>query len=86
MADVVEAISSSVATYAEQQPAGWNKPCTEIHLATISEDIADWQAVSPHLGLTEAEETVILGSQDQVKRTIYTRFVDSRFVDSRLVD
>ena len=62
MVDVVEAISSSDATYTAQQPAGWNKPCTESHLASISENIADWQAVSPHLGLTEAEETAILGS------------------------
>ena len=50
------------ATYTAQQPAGWNKPCTDSHLASISDNIADWQAVSPHLGLTEAEETAILGS------------------------
>ena len=62
MADVVESISLSAATYTVQQPAGWNKPCTESHLASISENIADWRAVSPHLGLTEAEETAILGS------------------------
>ena len=62
MADVVEAISSSGATYTAQQPAGWNEPCIESHLASISESIADWRAISPHLGLTEAEETAILGS------------------------
>ena len=53
---------SSGATYTAQQPAGWNKPCTESHLASISEKIADWRAVSPHLGLTEAEEREILES------------------------
>ena len=34
---------------------GWNQPCSDNHLAVIS-DIADWRAVSPFLGLTEAEE------------------------------
>ena len=62
MADVVESLSSSDAAYTAQQPAGWNKPCTESHLASISVNIADWRAVSPHLGLTEAEETAIQGS------------------------
>ena len=62
MVDVVESLSSSDAAYTEQQSAGWNKPFAESHLASISESIADWRAVSPHLGLTEAEKTAILGS------------------------
>ena len=46
----------------QQQAAGWNQPCSENHLAIISNAIADWRAVSPFLGLTEAEEIAILGS------------------------
>ena len=46
----------------QQQQAGWNQPCSEDHLAVISDAIADWRAVSPFLGLTEAEEIAILGS------------------------
>ena len=46
----------------EQQAAGWNQPCSGDHLAVISNAIADWRAVSPFLGLTEAEEIAILGS------------------------
>ena len=45
-----------------QQPAGWNQPCSEAHLAVIADSISDWRAVSPFLGLTEAEESAILGS------------------------
>ena len=47
---------------AQQQPARWNKPCSEGHLAVIADCIADWRAVSPFLGLTEAEESEILES------------------------
>ena len=47
---------------AAQQPADWNKPCSDEHLAGISPSIVDWRAVSPFLGLTEAEEIAILGS------------------------
>ena len=43
------------------QPAGWNQPCSEDHLAKIAMLIADWRAVSPFLGLTEADEIAILG-------------------------
>ena len=39
-----------------------NQLCSETHLASIAESIADWRAVSPYLDLTEAEECVILGS------------------------
>ena len=46
----------------QQQAAGWNQTCSENHLAVISDAIADWRAVSPFLGLTEAEEIAILGS------------------------
>ena len=44
------------------QPVGWNQPCSEEHLAKIALFITDWRAVSPFLGLTEAEEIAILGS------------------------
>ena len=40
--------------------------CTEEHLAEIAQHITDWRAVSPFLGLTEAEETVILESTHSV--------------------
>ena len=39
-----------------------HQPCSEDHLAVISDAITDWRAVSPFLGLTEAEEIAILGS------------------------
>ena len=44
------------------QPAGWNQQCSEEHLAKIAMLITEWRAVSPFLGLTEAEEIAILGS------------------------
>ena len=44
----------------------WNKRCSEKHLATIAGFIADWRAVSPRLGLTEAEEMAILESTHSV--------------------
>ena len=46
----------------EQQPAGWNQPCLEEHLAEIATSITEWRDISPFLGLTEAEEHEILGS------------------------
>ena len=52
----------ATSTDSEQQPAGWNEPFSERHLAHISNSITDWKAVSPFLGLTEAEENAILGS------------------------
>ena len=47
-----------------QQPAcaSWNQACSEGHLAKIAKSISDWRAVSPFLGLTEADEIAILGS------------------------
>ena len=50
---------------AAQRPlaaTGWNQPCSEADLAKISLLIVDWRAVSPFLGLAEADETVILGT------------------------
>ena len=44
----------------------WNQPCTEEHLAQITIWIADWRALSPFLGLTEAEEIAILESTHSV--------------------
>ena len=49
-----------------QQPADWNKLCTEAHLAVIGDSIADWRAVSPFLGLTEVEEIAIIESTHSV--------------------
>ena len=51
---------------ARQQASDWNQPCSEDHLAVISDAIADWRAVSPFLGLTEAEEIAILESTHSV--------------------
>ena len=51
---------------AAQQPAEWNKPCSDEHLADVSIFIADWRAVSPFLDLTEAEEIAILESTHSV--------------------
>ena len=55
-------ITHTDATARQQQQAGWNQPCSEDHLAVISDAIADWRAISPFLGLTEAEEIAKLGS------------------------
>ena len=38
-----------------------DKSCSEEHLVKIATLIADWRAVSPFLGLTEADEIAILG-------------------------
>ena len=46
----------------EQQPAGWNQPCLEEHLAYIATSIIKWREISPFLGLTESEEHEILGA------------------------
>ena len=61
MADSMSTASSST-PIETQQPAGWNQPCSEAYLAVLADSIADWRAVSPFLGLTEAEESAILGS------------------------
>ena len=39
-----------------QQPSGWNKLCSEEHLAEIALFVVDWREISPFLGLTAAEE------------------------------
>ena len=44
------------------QLAGWNQQCSEEHLAEIADSITDWRAVSPYLGLSDADESAILGS------------------------
>ena len=52
-------------TYALSQlpaAAGLSQLCSEAHLAEIATWVTDWRAVSPFLGLTEAEEIAILGS------------------------
>ena len=43
-----------------------DRPCSEVHLAQIAALIADWRAVSPFLGLAEAEEIAILESTHSV--------------------
>ena len=58
---MAESISGDVAKV-PLQPAGWNQPCSAEHLAKIAMLITDWRAVSPFLGLTEAEEIAIRGS------------------------
>ena len=40
--------------------------CSEEHLAEIAQHISDWRAVSPFLGLTEAEEMAIIESTHSV--------------------
>ena len=47
---------------AAQQPADWNKPCSEEHLAEITVFVTEWREISPFLGLTEADEHEILGA------------------------
>ena len=54
------------ATAQQEQATGWNQPCSENHLAVISDAVADWRALSPFLGLTEAEEIAILESTHSV--------------------
>ena len=55
-------VAWSARNTAEQQLAGWNKPCLEEHLTEIATSITEWRETSPFLGLTEAEEQEILGS------------------------
>ena len=38
-------ITHTDATARQQQQAGWNQPCSEDHLAVISDAIADWRAI-----------------------------------------
>ena len=58
-------ISEDVDT-AALPPAGWNQQCSEEHLAETAMLITDWRAVSPFLGLTEADEIAILESTHSV--------------------
>ena len=44
----------------------WNQQCSQEHLVEIAYSIADWRAVSPYLGLTEADESAILESTHSV--------------------
>ena len=62
---MAESISGEVAKV-PLQPAGWNQPCSDEHLAKIAILITDWRAVSPFLGLTEADEIAILESTHSV--------------------
>ena len=51
-----------------QQPiaTGWSSPCSDKDLAKIAKYISDWRAISPFLGLTEAEESDIIESMQSV--------------------
>ena len=62
----MEEASNCLDVTASQLPADWYNPCSDEHLADISLLIADWRAVSPFLGLTEAEEIAILESTHSV--------------------
>ena len=44
----------------------FKQPCSEEHLAKIATWITDWRAVSPFLGLSEADEIAILESTHSV--------------------
>ena len=46
--------------YHEPADHVFKQKCSEKHLAEIAPHITDWRAVSPFLGLTEAEEIAIL--------------------------
>ena len=59
---MTESFSRDSTLLLQPRPAGWNQPCSEEHLAKIALLITDWRAVSPLLGLTEAEEIAILGA------------------------
>ena len=47
-------------------PPCWKQPCSDEHLAKMATWITDWRAVSPFLGLTEAEEIAVLESTHSV--------------------
>ena len=60
-----------------QQPiaTGWSSPCSDIDLAKIATYISDWRAISPLLGLTEADDYEIIESTQSVptRRTVMLR-------------
>ena len=58
----MENLTTDAISTAQQPPASLKQLCTARHLAVISRKIADWRAVSPFLGLTEADECAILES------------------------
>ena len=41
--------------------SSWDRPCSDAHLAQISQWIADWREMAPFLGLTRTDEQNILG-------------------------
>ena len=43
-----------------QQPAGWNQPCSDFHLAVIAKFISDWRTVATYLKITEPEVSAII--------------------------
>ena len=47
--------------------ASLTKPCRDDHLTKIARWISEWQAISPFLGLTDAEEKEILESTHSVQ-------------------
>ena len=41
--------------------SSWDQPCSDAHLAQISQWIPDWRELAPFLGLTDVEEQNIIG-------------------------
>ena len=41
--------------------SSWDQPCSDAHLAQISQWIPDWRELAPFLGLTDVDERTILG-------------------------
>ena len=44
--------------------------CSDEHLLLISLDLTDWQALSPFLGLSEADEEVVLSERTVERQRI----------------
>ena len=64
--NMAASLSLTCAGAVVQPAATWNQPCSDGHLSKIAKSISDWRAVSPFLGLTEAEESEILESTHSI--------------------
>ena len=62
----VELMATSRDTSQQPIATGWSSPCSDKDLAKIATSISDWRAISPFLGLTEAEESEIIESMQSV--------------------
>ena len=65
-----------------EQPSGWDKLCSEEHLAEIALLVTDWREISPFLGLTAAEEHEILGSAPH--SVFHTKDSDAKKVEGEM--